>query len=129
MKTLRLVTTILFCIFCVNISNAQTIKKQQSNKQNAVKGVGFIPHVKNSNLSQVEKDDSAKKSNTKEKIKEHRILSKSNKSSSKIKIVNPTSSSPSQKRVKSSGSSQEDIFKHKLNYRQQQLKNKESKDE
>lgn len=129
MKTIRLVTTILFCILCVNISHAQTVKKQQSNKQDAVKGVGFIPHVRNSNLSQVEKDHSPKYSNQKKDIKERQILSKSNKNSLKINAVNPTNIEPNPNRAKSSESTKKNILKHKLDYRQQQLKNKESKDE
>ena len=99
MKTINLVTTLLFCVLFVNISSAQTVKKHQTNKKDSVKGINLIPNIKNDNLLKVEKDVTSTHKNTDE-VKQKQIISKSNKQSSKIKMIKPTTVTPNTSKTK-----------------------------
>ena len=121
MKTINLVTTLLFCIIFINISSAQTVKQQQTNKKNSVKGIKLISNIKNDNLLKVEKDVTSTHKNTDE-VKQKQIISKSNKNLSKIKMISPTTVVPNttqRKGVKSS----------KSKYQRKKIKTKKVKDE
>ena len=122
MKTLNLVITLLFCVFFINILNAQTVKKQQINTKKSVKGIKLIPNIKNDNLFKVEKDVTSTHKNTDE-VKQKQIISKSNKQSSKIKMIKPTTVTPNTTKTKVEKSK-----KYKLEY-QKNIKIKKVKDE
>ena len=122
MKTLNLVMTLLFCVFFINILNAQTVKQQQTNKKNSVKGIKLISNIKNDNLLKVEKDVTSTHKNTDE-VKQKQIISKSNKQSSKIKMIKPTTVTPNTTKTKVEKSK-----KYKLEY-QKRIKTKEVEDE
>ena len=122
MKTINLVTTLLFCIIFINISSAQTVKQQQTNKKNSVKGIKLISNIKNDNLLKVEKDVTSTHKNTDE-VKQKQIISKSNKQSSKIKMIKPTTVTPNTTKTKV-----EESKKYKLEY-QKGIKTKEVEDE
>ena len=122
MKTLNLSITILFCVFFINILNAQTVKQQQINTKKSVKGIKLIPNIKNDNLLKVEKDVTSTHKNTDE-VKQKQIISKSNKQSSKIKMIKPTTVTPNTTKIKV-----EESKKYKLEY-QKKIKTKEVEDE
>ena len=118
MKTLNLVITLLFCVFFINILNAQTVKQQQINTKKSVKGIKLIPNIKHDNLLKVEKDVTSTHKNTDE-VKQKQIISKSNKKSSKIKIIKPTTVTPNTTKTKV-----EESKKYKLEY-QKKIKTKD----
>ena len=121
MKTLNLVITLLFCVFFINILNAQTVKQQQINTKKSVKGINLIPNIKNDNLLKVEKDVTSTHKNTDE-VKQKQIIAKSNKKSSKIKMIKPTTVTPNTTKRK-------DIKLSKSKYQRKKIKIKEVKDE
>ena len=127
MKTFNLATTILFCVFFVNISTAQISKKQQTNKQYPVKGIKMTPNIKNDNLLKVEKDVTSIYKQ-KDEVKQNQIISKLNKNQSKIKMIKPTTVVPNTNQTKTEESIQEKGYKYKLDYLQQ-IKIKEAEDE
>ena len=113
--------TLLFCVFFINILNAQTVKQQQINTKKSVKGIKLIPNIKNDNLLKVEKDVTSTHKNTDE-VKQKQTISKSNKKSSKIKIIKPTTVTPNTTKRK-------DIKLSKSKYQRKKIKTKEVKDE
>ena len=55
MKNFNVLTTLLFCIFFVNISIAQTVKKQQINKELLTKKTKTDPNIKSADVLSDEK--------------------------------------------------------------------------
>ena len=98
MKKIVFPIVVIISCFCTNI-NAQTVKKQQTNKKNSVKGIKLISNIKNDNLLKVEKDVTSTHKNTDE-VKQKQIISKSNKQSSKIKMIKPTTVTPNTTKTK-----------------------------
>lgn len=123
MKTINLVTTLLFCILFINISSAQIVKQQQTNKKNSVKGIKLIPNIKNDNLLKVEKDVTSTTHKNTDEVTQKQIISQSDKQSSKIKMIKPTTVTPNTTKTKV-----EESKKYKLEY-QKRIKTKEVEDE
>ena len=118
MKTLNLSITILFCIFFINISSAQTVKKQQTNKERLTKKTRTESNIKSVDVSKDEKKDIISSQKNPEKLKQLEL----NKEFSKIKMISPTTVIPNTTKRK-------DINLSNSKYKQQKIKPKQVKDE
>lgn len=120
MKILNVLTTLLFCIFFVNISTAQTVKKQQTNKERLTKKTKTDPNIKSANvLSDKKKSVSLiqKKTQKSKKID-------FNIESSKVKMISPSNVVPNTTKGKNIG-----MKKGNLNGKQKKYKPKQVQDE
>ena len=116
MKNFNVLTTLLFCVFFVNISTAQTLmKKQQTNKERLT---NKTKTDSNTNSADKKKDITSPKKNS-EKPKQLEL----NRRSSKIKMISPTNVVPNTTKGKNVR-----IKKGKLKD-QQKIKTKEVEDE
>ena len=120
MKTLNLVITLLFCVFFINILNAQTVKQQQINTKKSVKGIKLIPNIENNNLIKVQVESISTDST--DEIKQNQIISNQKIKSSKVKMISPTTVVPNTTKRKETNPG-------KSKYQRKKIKTKEVEDE
>ncbi|MDG1719307.1 MAG: hypothetical protein P8H17_05735 [Flavobacteriales bacterium] len=90
MKNFNVLTTLLFCIFFVNISISQTVKKQQINKELLTNNTKTDPNIKSADvLSDEQKSVSLIQKKT-QKLKKIDF----NIESSKVKMISPSNVVP-----------------------------------
>ena len=119
---MRSIILSLVFIFFTSILSAQTvIQKQKPDKQYHSKSIKKA-NTKNNNLIKVQEESISTSKYTGE-VKQKQIISKSNKQSSKIKMINPTTVTHNTSKTKV-----EESKKYKLEY-QKRIKNKEVEDE
>ena len=120
MKILNVLTTLLFCVFFVNISTAQTVKKQQTNKERLTNKTKTDSNIKSSDFSNDENKDITSPKKNSEKPKQLEL----NRTSSKIKMISPTTVVPNTTKGENIR-----IKKGKLNNQRKKIKNKKVEDE
>ncbi len=97
MKNFNVLTTLLFCVFFVNILTAQTVKKHQTNKEPLNKKIRTESNIKSADvLSGENKGVTSPKKNT-QKSKNLEL----NRGSSKVKMISPSNVVPNTTKVKS----------------------------
>ena len=90
MKTINVVTTFLFCVLFVNISSAQTVKKQQTNKERLTKKTRIAQNTRSADFLQDEQHIT-----TLPKVKHlKQEQTVTNRGSGKVKMISPTSIVP-----------------------------------
>ena len=121
MKTFNVLTTLLFCVFFVNISTAQTLmKKQQTNKERLTNKTKTDSNIKSADFSNDEKKDITSPKKNSEKPKKF----DGNRKSSEIKMISPTTVVPNTTKGKNIR-----IKKHKLNDQRKKITTKKVEDE
>ena len=120
MKFFNVLTTLLFCVFFVNISTAQTIKKQQTNKERFTNKEKTESNIKSSDISQEEKKDVSPLKKNPEKPQQSDL----NRKSSKIKMISPTTVVPNTTKGKNVR-----IKEGKLNDQRKKINTKKVEDE
>ena len=120
MKLFNVLTTLLFCVFFVNISIAQTVKKQQINKELLTNKTKTDPKIKSTDVLSDEKKSVSliqKKTQKSKKID-------FNIESSKVKMISPSNVVPNRTKGKNIR-----MKKGKLNGQQKIDKPKQVQDE
>ena len=120
MKFFNVLTTLLFCVFFVNISTAQTVKKQQTNKERLTNKTRTDSNIKSADVSADEKKDIILPKKNSEEPKQLEL----NRRSSKIKMISPTTIVPNTTKGKNVR-----MKKGKLNGQQKKDKPKQVQDE
>jgi hypothetical protein len=120
MKFFNVLTTLLFFVFFVNISTAQTIKKQQTNKERLSNKAKTGSNIKSADFSKDEKKDITSPEKNIQKPKQLELK----RNSSKIKMISPTTVVPNTTKGKNIR-----INKGKLNNQRKKIKTKKVEDE
>tara|TARA_B110000495_G_C22535035_1_gene325070 strand:+ start:102 stop:467 length:366 start_codon:yes stop_codon:yes gene_type:complete len=121
MKTFNVFTTLLFCVFFVNISAAQTLmKKQQTNKERLTNKTRTESNIKSTDSSKDEQKDITSPKKNYEKPKQLEL----NRRSSKVKMISSTTIVPNTTKEKNIR-----IKAGKLNDQQLEIQTKKVEDE
>ena len=96
MKNFNVITTLLFCVFFVNILTAQTVKKQQINKELLTKKIRTESNIKSADVLVDEKKVIASPQKNTQKSKKIEL----NRRYSKVKMISPSNVVPNQTKVK-----------------------------
>ena len=97
MKNFNVLTTLLFCVFFVNILTAQTVKKQQTNKELLTKKIRTGSNIKSADVLVDEKKVITSPQKNTQKSKKLEL----NRRSSKVKMISPSNVVPNTTKVKS----------------------------
>ena len=97
MKNFNVLTTLLFCVFFVNILTAQTVKKQQTNKELFTKKIRTESNIKSADVLVDEKKVITSPQKNTQKSKKLEL----NRGSSKVKMISPSNVVPNTTKVKS----------------------------
>ena len=96
MKNFNVITTLLFCVFFVNILTAQTVKKQQIDKELLTKKIRTESNIKSADVLVDEKKVIASPQKNTQKSKKIEL----NRGYSKVKMISPSNVVPNQTKVK-----------------------------